>query len=408
MSEGNKHALLSPSSAEKWLNCSGALVMEKGLPNQTSKYAENGTAAHELAKLTLLDAPSHQTFAFLGQQSEDAPDHSFDSEMCEQVQNYVDFVLQYAEGKKLLVEQKLSLTKITGEEDADGTSDAVIIAEDEIIVIDLKYGYEEVSAEKNSQLMIYGMSALEEYSYLTDFKRIRLVIYQPRINNISEWDITTEELVKYQGLVSVQAKKAIEVYNNLDKDSPELEDILYATEKGCRWCKARSFCPKRLGFVEEAIGVKFEDLTKEVVIAVKTKTNETIGSLLPKLGMIEDWVKSVRDKAESELHLGNAIPGYKLVEGRKGHRKWTSKDEAETLLKAMRLKQEEMYSFEVISPTQAEKLLAENHPKKWTKLEAVITQGQGSPTVVPEKDKRPALLMAPVEFSAVEDNNDLL
>lgn len=408
MSDIKRHALLSPSSAEKWLNCPGSLVMEKGIPNQSSKYAEFGTCAHELAALALLD-PSHQTFTFLGQQSEDAPEYFFVKEMCDQVQPYVDLVLQYAEGHKLFVEQSLSLTRITGEEDATGTSDAVIIAGDEIIIIDLKYGMGvEVSAEENKQLMIYAMSAVEEYSYISDFKRVRLVIHQPRIGSISEWDLPIEELNKYRDTVGILAAKAITYYNTCEKDSPELQDHLYAGEDQCRWCKAKSFCPKLRGFVEEAVGVEFEDLTKEVAVMVKDNTNEMIGSLLPKLGLIEDWIKAVKDKAESELHLGNEIPGYKLVEGRKGHRKWTSKDEAEALMKSMRLKQEEMYSFEVISPTQAEKLLAENNPRKWTTLEAVITQGQGSPTVVPEKDKRPAIVVKPVEFEAVAVFDDLL
>jgi hypothetical protein len=327
--------------------------------------------------------------------------------MCDQVQTYVDFVLSYAEGKKLLIEQTLSLTAITGEPEAEGTSDAVIIADDEIIIIDLKYGYEEVSAEENKQLMIYAMSAVEEYSYISDFKRVRLVIFQPRTGNVSEWDLSLEDLMKYQRTVTILAGKAMELYTTLDKESAELDDNLYATEKGCRWCKAKSFCPKLRGFVTEAVGVEFEDLTKEVIETVKDNTNEIIGSLLPKLDMIEDWIKAVKDKAESELHAGNIIPGYKLVEGRKGHRKWTSKEEAEALMKSMRLKQKEMYSFEVISPAVAGKLLEKEHPKKWKKLEAVITQGQGSPTVVAESDKRPALIVKPVEFNAIEVFDDL-
>ncbi len=109
--------------------------------------------------------------------------------------------------------------------------------------------------------------------------------------------------------------------------------------------------------------------------------------------LIESWCKAIRTAVESELLSGKPVEGFKLVRGRQGNRSWTSKDEAEELLKSMRLKQEEMYSFELISPTTAEKLLKDT-PRRWSKVEALITRKEGPIGVAPENDKRPAFVIA--------------
>jgi hypothetical protein len=116
-------------------------------------------------------------------------------------------------------------------------------------------------------------------------------------------------------------------------------------------------------------------------------------------------------RIEYELLNGNAVPGAKLVQGRKGARKWSDSEEAEKLFKGMRLKQEQMYNFKLISPTQAEKLLAKESPRRWKKVEALITQPAGSPSVAPDSDKREALVIQPVadDFEAVTaEGDDLL
>jgi hypothetical protein len=122
------------------------------------------------------------------------------------------------------------------------------------------------------------------------------------------------------------------------------------------------------------------------------------------ISAIEDWCKAVRAKVEAELFAGRPVPGYKLVQGKKGNRQWTSKEEAEAMLKGFKLKVEEMYDLKLISPTSAEKLAkaAVIGPRQWPKLSAYITQAEGSPSVAPESDKRPALVVTPVA-DAFED-----
>ena len=111
--------------------------------------------------------------------------------------------------------------------------------------------------------------------------------------------------------------------------------------------------------------------------------------------IIEDWCKAVRAEVERRLLHGTPVPGFKLVQGRKGSRVWANADEAEALLKALKLKQDEMYERKLISPTTAAKVLKEA-PKKWERVEALITQSEGKPSVAPESDKRPALVLTPV------------
>jgi len=119
---------------------------------------------------------------------------------------------------------------------------------------------------------------------------------------------------------------------------------------------------------------------------------------LKSVDLIESWCKAIRAKAESELLAGNNVPGFKLVEGRRGARKWANEAEAETTLKTMRLKLEEMYDLKLISPTEAEKLHKSGAigPRQWPKLQQIIVQSEGKPSVAPENDKRPALVVAPV------------
>jgi hypothetical protein len=165
------HAKDSPSGYDGWSNC----VDWASDPNG-SKHADLGTDAHELAAICLTEntAPA----AYLGRLM--SKGNEVDLEMVEAIDSYLA-VVRSIHGK-LLVEVALPLTPITGEEDAFGTSDAVVLTEDEIVVIDLKYGKGiSVSAEGNGQLRIYGLAALIEYGHLADFKSVRTMIVQPRI-----------------------------------------------------------------------------------------------------------------------------------------------------------------------------------------------------------------------------------
>ena len=48
-----QHALLSASSAHRWLECTAAPKMEAKFPDTTSEFAREGTLAHDFAELKL-------------------------------------------------------------------------------------------------------------------------------------------------------------------------------------------------------------------------------------------------------------------------------------------------------------------------------------------------------------------
>lgn len=405
------HANLSPSSAVRWLNCPGSVALDGAMPDKSSKFADEGTAAHELAERALTSG--QPTAYFLGVYMDtDSGPIQVDDAMAEQVQKYVDYVRSIH--GELLVEQRLSISHLTGEDDAHGTSDSVILTADELIIVDLKYGMgHRVNAEKNQQLMIYALAALEAFSFMGDFKDVRMVIHQPRLDHVSEWVLPVAELLAFGEHVKTLAQAALAYVGCSPLDVAA--EALTPGEEQCRWCKAKATCPALASFVANTIADDFVDLEAAHDVAakftagmesVRVQENTRLAALLAAAGLVDAWLKAVRSEAETRLHAGEQLPGFKLVQGKQGNRAWTDEDEAEQILKSMRLKQEEMYTFKLISPTQAEKVLKDS-PKRWNRAKALIGQKPGSPTVVPESDKRPALVINPSADFVDETLEDL-
>ncbi|WP_175982573.1 DUF2800 domain-containing protein [Caballeronia zhejiangensis] len=425
--EERQHALLSPSSAWTWITCKASTAAQLGQPDDSSEYADEGTAAHELAKWCL-DAGNDAT-AYIGRIiTVGEREFEVDDEMAGFVQTYVDGVRERVEAYKLagatvemFVEQRLSIEHITGEKGAKGTSDCVLIAcfadgHTEICVIDLKYGRGvAVDATNNYQGLMYAAAAVEEHSDFYSFRTVLIVIHQPRLSEKpSEWSLPIADLVDFvEKTAKPAAEQAMLYVESVDFAPLALSDF-NPGEKQCKFCKAKAVCPALAAHVEETISMDFDQIPLSTLgDAVHMLDNDRLGVIYESLDLIDGWMKAVRGRIEVELLAGNAVPGVKLVAGRKGARKWSSTDEAETLLKSMRLKQDEMYTFKVISPTQAEKLLAKESPRRWKKVEALVTQADGKPSVAPEHDKRPALVIEPAvdEFEVVaaeDDGGDLV
>ena len=371
------------------------MVLSAGLADTSSKYAEEGTRAHQMAEALL--------------RSPDATIVLNDLDMVGHVETYIDNIKQYADGGELMVEQKLNYAQYLGvpKPEAWGTSDAVIIKGSEIQVHDLKYGQGEVvSAERNPQMMLYALGALDAFDGLAgDFTHVRMVIHQPRVVKApQEWDCTVEELLAFgaEAKQAVHWVKAAQIGMETKTQAEWEAEYLRPSADACRWCKAKATCPKLRAEVLETVTKQvpataddFADLTIPGPAHIKPTDDAWLGASMAKVDLIEDWLKAIRAEVERRLLAGGNVPGFKLVQGRQGSRAWRDAAEAEKLLKSFRLKEAEMYDMKVISPTSAEKVLAES-PKRWAKAQELITRSDGKPSVAPLKDKRPAIEVKPV------------
>jgi hypothetical protein len=405
--------------------------MERGIPDRTSEFADEGTNCHTLAAHCLTrgheSARKIVTHGTRFIPTDGGEPFVVSDDMIECVDAYLRAVRDYqGDDGELFVEQALPIGHITGEDGAEGTSDAVILQGDEIIIIDLKAGRgvevdagEDVAHDlgfqrrPNPQLALYALGALEKFGLLGDFETVRLVIVQPRVREApSEYVMSVEELQHWAETVAKPAARiAWNLYSNsVDAGAIPVEHCLPA-EDACRFCRAKATCPALTRSVEEALQAEFTDLTtadkpeqERIVKDLTPRTPEALGAKLDAVPLIEMWCKAIRAEAEAALLAGDEVPGYKLVQGRKGPRDWKDEAEAEAMLKSFRFKKDEMYDYSVISPTSAEKLL-KAEPRRWAKMLPLIKQSDGRPSVAPATDPRPAIEIKPIEseFVAIQE-----
>lgn len=245
-----------------------------------------------------------------------------------------------------------------------------------------------------------------------EITNIRLVISQPSTRKApSEWDCSIGELNQSTKRTKERAFHAMQVWKT---EKPEAYyHHQHPGEKQCAYCKAKVDCQKYKEVVSETVFMNKDALdgfaaspeADGAPLYVPTDVN-LLASYYLRIPLIQAWCKAVSEAVFQGVKTGTigAAQGLKMVAGKKGSRAWISPAVVEEMLKSMKLRQDEMYSFSLISPAQAEKVLAEN-PRKWNKLQAQIVQREGGPSVVHVSDKRPAISLAPSAegFEVVEE-----
>ena len=373
----NTHSIYSASGAHRWMNCPPSAQLEQQFPNETSTYAEEGTAAHDLAEHKLKKALKMRS------KKPTSPYHS--DEMDEMTDLYEEYCLQLIEKSKetcsdlqILIEQKLDFSDYVPE--GYGTGDLVVVGNGTLHVVDLKYGRGVVvSAEKNPQMMLYALGALSLFDMLYDIEKVSMAIVQPRVDNFSTYEISVEELYEWA------------------EEELKPKALLASTGGGefcagdhCRFCRAKNQCRARAVKNLEILKYEFQDPA--------LLTDEEIAEIIGLADELAKWAGDIYTYATAlAINEGREWDGFKLVEGRT-RRKYT--DEAAVAEVAKGAGYTDIFKQSLITITEMEKLMGK---KKFNDiLGKLVEKPKGKLTLVPETDNRQAVDPIHAEFQVEE------
>ena len=360
------HSPLSPSSAFRWIKCTPSAKLNAALPDSTSEYALQGTAAHTLCEYKLQK--------LLGKDAKDPTENLtyFDAEMADCTDSYQQYVSERIEKAKqfckdpiVLVEQKLDFSKWVPQ--GFGTGDCVIVADNILTVIDFKYGVGVlVEAEQNPQMMCYALGALALFDSIYDIENVVMTIFQPKRDNISTYELSKKELLQWADeILSPAAQLAA-------KGKGE-----FKAGKHCKFCKVKATCRKRAEYNLELARYDFE-------MPANLEDTE-IEVILSKADELAAWCSDIKEYAFQQALNGKQWNGWKLVEGR-SVRKYINEDAvAETVKNAGY----DPYEHKVLGITAMTRMLGK--AKFENLLSSFIEKPTGKPALVPKSDKRPSI-----------------
>lgn len=374
------HAILSASSSHRWLSCTPSARLEMEFENPGSEAAREGTAAHALAEYKLRKALGH---------GGTRPVSSYDSgEMEDCTDSYVDYVMELLAKTRskcsdpvVLVEQRLDFSRYVP--DGFGTGDCIIVSDDVLHIVDLKYGTGIlVEAEENPQMKLYALGALEIFDALYDIRTVTMTIFQPRRENVSVWSIPADDLRNWA--------------------ETELRDKAQLAFKGegafvsgpwCTFCRASTRCRAR---AEEKLKLAQEEFRLPPLL-----TDSEIEEILKVLPDLTKWANEISDYAlDAAVRQGKVWNGFKLVEGR-SVRKY--RDEDSVAEAARNAGFTEIYRQSLIPMTEMQRLMGKKRFEEV--LGDLIYKPAGKPTLVPVTDKRPAMNVSDVkdEFNVIKE-----
>lgn len=385
--QDRKHAKLSASGSNRWMNCPGSIRLCEDIPQKQSDYADLGTAAHELAEKCLLENKNPSEFMGM-KMPVNGKDYIVDDEMAEAVQVYVDTIRadqeEMGEDAELIVEKRFHLDWL--HEDMFGTNDAALsLTFEKLTIYDYKHGAGvAVDVAENTQLMYYAIGAMHGEIY----EEVELVVIQPRANHpdgpVRRWKTTPEELMKWAEGKLLPAAEATD-----EPDAPLVAG--YWCKK--TFCPAFATCPAARKLAVSQLDMFVDGNNVPVVPQRKMKPPEELSKhdlskLMKMADYIEAYIKEVRALAYSKLDRGEEVPGFKLVQGRKS-RKW--KDEGEAKRKLSGYKGAIYKEMEIKTPAQMEKMIKQAGSKPDDVLKGLIDESYGKPSMVTLDNKKPAI-----------------
>lgn len=384
MTENTAHSPVGPSSGDRWINCPGSVNATRGIQDESTEFAAEGSFAHLIAEMARdQDKPAKD---FIGWSCTiDGFKFTCDKSMADYVQQFIDYVNQF-ECDENLNEGRVHFDAWV--QGGFGTLDAALLDDGTTTIVDLKYGKGiKVYAEDNTQLKLYALGLFQEYGDMYEIENFRLVVVQPRLDHIDEWEISLDELL-------VWANEVVE---------PAAEETLKDTAHfkagdWCRWCKISATCKTRYDSIKDALLDEIEDIRDPNEMG-----NEELGEAMDLVPLIAKWCKEIEERVKDLVLAGENIPGsdgefYKMVEGR-GSRSWKDPEAAEKSMRNYKVKVSDIFIKKMISPAQAEKLdsIGKDHPL----LKKHVVKKKGKPALVPGSDPRPPYK------TAVDEMDDL-
>lgn len=369
----SEHAVLSASSANRWLHCPPSVRLSEGYMDKASVFAMEGTSAHELCEYKLRSA--------LGMEAENPTENLdfYNTEMEECAEGYATYILELVEKAKeicsdpvVMVEQRVDFSRYVPE--GFGTADCIIIADKILNIVDYKHGKGvEVSAENNPQMKLYALGALELFDCLYDISKVQMTIFQPRLSNVSVFVMNKADLLNWANdELTTKAELAFEGKGEL------------CCGEWCKFCKAKANCKERAKVNMEMAQYEFR---KSSLL-----TDEDVVKILSRIDELTSWASDVKNFALEQAVRGKQWPGWKVVEGR-SNRKYTDEGAVAQVVKNAGYNP---YDEKIMGITNMTKMLGK---EKFNELLGdFVERPQGKPTLVPEDDNRPRMNTAKEDF----------
>ena len=400
----DKHAILSPSAAHRWLHCTPAPRVEAEFPETTSEYAEEGRLAHSVCELA-----AKKKFTVMNNRTYNSrlkklkADPKWDDEMLSTAATYVEHLTEHAmrfeHAPYVALEVQVDITDYAPE--AFGTCDCVMIGGDELIITDYKHGKGvPVSAQDNPQMLLYALGALKLYRpiYGDMIRRVSTYIDQPRLGSYDGASMTVEELLAWGESIKPKAAAAFTGTGE------------FAPGEWCRFCRAKAKCRARAN--QNTALEDFKDcipLGRSIPMQAEYDatgfkpsnclTDEEIGTLLVRAEGLVAWYNDLKEYTLAACLNGKTIPGWKAVEGR-STRAWTDQDAALEALMAGGVEEAIIYDRVPKTLAQLEKVIGKQRFGEL--VGGMITKSPGKPALAAESDKRPAYNGAAADFSEVK------